>query len=241
MEKKEPTTSNRKGACEKLFDALSVTPSFRPFRRISYQSQDHVPAPASAAPNLPATSLPPSSVAQNKKPSHAHPEPVKTSQHMGMPGKTKVAEVVPTKAGPLPSPPPPSTTNQKEKPNVQIVPAQGKSHIEKVGHKIDLATKPASDQQVTGQPKGKVDANTLIKTVVQQGKEIAGKVDTKIKEKIAAGKVEEPEVAPTKGENGRKGALASINEKANDYVARAKYKIRPTTTPSGGGDGGRTI
>ncbi|KAF9607172.1 hypothetical protein IFM89_032394 [Coptis chinensis] len=243
MEKKESTNSNQKGVCEKLFDALSVTPTFRPLRRISHPSKD----PVVATPALSPVSLPPppgehyakSFGVQDKIPGPGKPEQVKGLQDVDIVGKRKVAEVVPATDQTLLLPSHPSTAKVRVKP---IKPSVSIHDSPKAtgSRKIDLAQDLVFDH-VVERIKNKVDRNTSKKVDVEPGKEAGGKVvllgDGKLEQKIAS-KVEPPEVTPTTEEDGKKGALANINDKATEYIARAKRMIRTTTTVGGGG--GRT-
>ncbi|KAL5701628.1 hypothetical protein ACHQM5_026944 [Ranunculus cassubicifolius] len=201
MENKHPTTTptNPRGVCEKLFDAITVTPGFRSLRRISYHPQDS----------------PPSSVDSHTKTNGLHhpvmPEPVKPTP------EKKVVEAIQAN-----TPPP--------------LPLSSKPHAT-VSPKMDTAPIPNPDQAQM-KVKHKVDPGSQVKVHKQKS---GGKIRLHGEKKEEEKKPVKLETQPPEVEGEKKGKLANINDKANDYIHRARMKIRTTTrVEGGGGEAGRT-
>ncbi|OVA20095.1 hypothetical protein BVC80_1665g59 [Macleaya cordata] len=273
MDQKEPT-SNPKGVCEKLFNAFSVNPTFRSFRRISHHPQTPTPVAPTPPPPLPVaidynasslgaqdkpntlgkyepvtglghthgaqnkpnilgkneevTGLGHTHGSQNKPNTHGKNEPLMSFGHTHKPEKGKVPEaVVPTKADPQ-LPPPVILRNEKEKLTTAPVPTQEKvkNQVARVNSKTEPAP-PYASLQEKGKPNPEVHLAPPLQGVAGQGKSNFAKVEP-------PPPPPPPQEVPRKAEDTIKTRSNSINDKASDYITRARTRLRTTTTVGAG-------
>lgn len=245
MDQKAPTSTHT-GVCEKLFNALSGSPTFRSFRRISHHPQTPTTSPSLPAP----TPLPPptspeynsSTLGIQTKPhsrekndqgtnlgyTHgAQNNPHTLAKNEGQthkPEKSKIAEAeLPTKAHPSLPLPKPKTERVKFTATPESTRERVKSQVFKVNSKIEPET--PSNVSVKEKAKTNPEVSLAPPPVADSGR--------------GTPKVEPPplqpapELGPTKAEDAKKTRSSTINEKASDYITRARAKIR-TTTMAGG-------
>ncbi|KAK9139543.1 hypothetical protein Scep_009224 [Stephania cephalantha] len=215
MEKEEP-----KGICEKLFSALAPKPALQSFRSDAHLEDTHVSTTTAPNPSLPSMSRlgPPNA--------SLIPRKFEFGSHVNKPEMKKddgVVHIEFVDALPLlPIPLPPTSSKEKENAKIPCVPSMEKWREVKDAKEVEVRS-----PQVPVHPKGIERRKSKKKVASAATAEPAVPKPDYFNTKL---KVEAPPTVPSiEVQVKKKEASTNIDERASDYIKRAKLKIRSTS------------